>query len=357
MNTQDGATIAAPNEATDEKSVLSLDDLASELLAADTQEDTEETETTEEATETVESEELTEETEEEEDTEDSTATQTEDSDEEEEVAEEQSDVLSKYEIPLDEMSEDELKELNKRIGGKSHKRINQLTAQKKQLEEELARAKQEQPAQQQTTGTLKATSIKELETEAETYQQLADWADEALDNEPEYDDDGNEYLAEANGNKYTKADLKNIKKQAQSLIKKEIPQRRNFIDAKEKSDKLAEERFEFHTNAEHELHDTYLQMASDPLFQQVEKILPNAKYVLSAAIIGEQHIMAGTKQSKKKVATTNKPKTKPTPTGAAQPRSTSTKKKQQALASKQNRLKAEGSVDALSSMMEDILFN
>ena len=118
---------------------------------------------------------------------------------------EPSDVLSKYNIDLDSLSEDETKELAKSLHLSAVKRFGDLTAQKNALAQQNAQLqeqaqKQEQASQSENPEFLKdnalanVNDVNSLKQEVENFNALVEWADEGLENEVEYDDSGNESL-------------------------------------------------------------------------------------------------------------------------------------------------------------------
>lgn len=67
------------------------------------------------------------------------------------------------------------------------------------------------------------------------------WAQEALNSEPQMDDDGNEYLAEApagdgSRQRYTKAQVRKIAQNADAIIRRDVPARRTWLEQNERFD-------------------------------------------------------------------------------------------------------------------------
>lgn len=355
MNNDQGVASDAPNESPDEMSgSLDLNDLTSVILRQDEskeeQPEPEQPTGEEEPTEPEPAEELAAEEVEEGEPEPDAVEEPDEA--EAEAATEPTDVLSKYNLDLDNIPEEDLKSLNKAMGGKAHKRINQLTAKNKQLQEELAQRESTQTQQPTNNNFNDILTLEQLDKEAENMTGLVDWVDDALDNEEKYDDDGNAYLAEANGRKYGKAELREIRKQATGFVK-EIPKRRQFIDQKIQSEQLAEQRFDFITNAESDLYETFGKLLNDVTYKEAERILPNAKYLLAAALYGETAMMqaAGGAKAPAKQPAKAKPKA-PAPAGAAQARTSSTKKKQQEVEARRKQLARDGGLDSLAKLLE-----
>ena len=360
MNTQDGVTDTAPNEVTDEGSGnLSLEDLTQRFLpqsdeGASDEETTESTE--EEALDTDDNTDVDAGTEEE--TEDADE-QPDDSDDEEEASE-QLDVLSKYNLDLESLSDDEKKELNKLLGGSMYKRVNKLTAKNRALEDELADSRGNPKQEATPTGLESATTIEALGKEAETLNQTLDWVSETLDDWDEfegdnvhYDEDGNKFI-KIGQEQYDKKQLKLIKRNTEQTIKKGIPQRRKWIEDKATADQQAGQLFEWYSDPESQEFQLYEQAMADPAYAPI-LTMPNASFLMGVAIEGIKAIQARqpqTPKGKDKVATTKKPKAPPAPAGAAVSKSKTTTNKQKAIAAAYKTYESTGSADAYATYLK-----
>ena len=102
-----------------------------------------------------------------------------------------------------------------------------------------AQAKPE-PAQVESPAFLKdnalhnVNDIQALNKEVENLTTLIEWAEEGLENEVEYDDDGNEYVAKDGDKTYTKADLRRIRSNARKVLRKDAPARQKWIEERRK---------------------------------------------------------------------------------------------------------------------------
>ena len=163
---------------------------------------------------------------------------------------EPSDVLSKYNIDLDSLSSEEIESFAKALNLKAVKRISNLAAQKKALANENAelQAQAEQAQQTQTSETpefLKdnalhnVTDEQALMKEVENLNTLIEWAEDGMENEAQYDDDGNEYVLKDGDKTYTKADLRRIRSNAKKIIRKDAPARQAWIKERQASDQQA----------------------------------------------------------------------------------------------------------------------
>ena len=166
------------------------------------------------------------------------------------------DVLSKYNIDLDNLSEEESRELAKSLNASAVKRFGRLTAQKKALLAENAelQAQAEQAQQAQTNEIpefLKDNALhnvvdeQALAKEVENLNTLIEWAEDGMENEAQYDDDGNEYVLKDGDKTYTKAELRRIRSNAKKIIRKDAPARQAWIKERQASDQQAIQTFQF----------------------------------------------------------------------------------------------------------------
>ena len=167
-----------------------------------------------------------------------------------------SDVLSKYNIDLDSLSSEEIESFAKALNLKAVKRISNLAAQKKALANENAelQAQAEQAQQTQPSETpefLKDNALhnvadeQALMKEVENLNTLIEWAEDGMENEAQFDDDGNEYVLKDGDKTYTKADLRRIRSNAKKIIRKDAPARQAWIKERQASDQQAIQTFQF----------------------------------------------------------------------------------------------------------------
>ena len=250
---------------------------------------------------------------------------------------EPSDVLSKYNIDLDSLSEDETKELAKSLHLSAVKRFGDLTAQKNALAQQNAQLqeqaqKQEQASQSENPEFLKdnalanVNDIISLEQEVENFNALVEWTEESLDNEVEYDDSGNEYLVKEGDKTYTKDELRRIRSNAKKILRKDVPARHKFIVEREQYDKQALETFPFLGDGESEDYQIFMQAKNHKDYGQVLTNLPNGNYIAGLMIEGMRSVEKRQKQA-------SKPKPKPkapvasAEAGTAKPRSENSQRK------------------------------
>lgn len=222
---------------------------------------------------------------------------------EESPAETSTDVLSKLGINLDDMSEEDAKALSKALNASAVKRFGRLTAQKKALierNEELERKMQsaesapvnEAPSYMQDNALHKVTTQGEIDKEVESLNSLIEWAEESMDGEEQYDDEGNEYVAENDGVKYSKAELKKLRNNARKILRKDVPERQEWIKEKQQSDQLAVDTFDFLGDKESPDYAMYLQVKSSPLYAPLLARMPNANFAIGLMVEGAKTVKA-----------------------------------------------------------------
>ena len=221
-----------------------------------------------------------------------------------------SDVLSKYNIDLDNLSEEESRELAKSLNASAVKRFGRLTAQKKALLAENAelQAQAEQAQQTQTSETpefLKdnalhnVTDEQALMKEVENLNTLIEWAEDGMENEAQYDDDGNEYVLKDGDKTYTKADLRRIRSNAKKIIRKDAPARQAWIKERQASDQQAIQTFQFLGEPESDDYKLFMQVKSNKLYQPLVDHLPNSNFALALMVEGLNAVKARQEQAAK----------------------------------------------------------
>jgi hypothetical protein len=237
---------------------------------------------------------------------------------EEETSEqtEPQDVLSKkFNIDLDSLSEEESRELAKSLNASAVKRFGRLTAQKKALLAENAELQaQAQQAQQPVSSELpeflkdnalhNVANEPALLKEVENLQTLIEWADEGMDNEVQYDDNGNEYVLKDGEKTYTKAELKRIQKNARKILRKDAPARQKWIKERSQSDQQAVQTFQFLGEPESDDYKLFMQVKASPLYKPLVEYLPNSNFALGLMVEGMKAVQSRQAQA-------SKPKPKP----------------------------------------------
>lgn len=250
-------------------------------------------------------------------------------------AEPSDNVLSKFNIDLDNLSEEESRDLAKALNASAVKRFGRLTAQKKALLAEnaelQAQAEQAQTQAQQTQSAELPEFLKDnalhsvndaqgLQKEVENLTSLVEWADENLDNEVQYDDDGNEYVAKDGDKSYTKADLRRIKANANKILRKDAPARQAWLKERASADQQALQTFEFLGDENSDNYKLFMQVKESPLYKPMMQYLPNSNFALGLMVEGLNAVKA---RQVSKAAPKPKPKapTASTEAGTARPKS------------------------------------
>ena len=323
---------AVDDETQSEDGNISMAEYASSLLKAQSEEEEpseqpeEESESAEQAAEEDEPEEI--QSAEEPDEEDQTEPPAEPSD---------NNVLSKFKIDLDTLSEEEAKDLAKALNASAVKRFGRLTAQKKALLAENQELQAQAQAKDQTASTeqpdfLKdnalhnVTDVNGLTKEVENLTTLIEWTEEGLENEAEYDDDGNEYVAKDGDKTYTKADLRRIRANARKILRKDAPARQKWIAERTESDQHAIKTFPFLSDGESEEYQLFMRTKENALYKPLVEHLPNGNFTLALMIEGMKAIQGRQVDS-------SKPKPKPkapvasAEAGATKPRTENSQRK------------------------------
>jgi hypothetical protein len=219
-------------------------------------------------------------------------------------------LLQKYGIDLDNLSEEESRELAKSLNASAVKRFGRLTAQKKALLAENAelQAQAEQAQQTQTSETpefLKDNALhnvadeQALMKEVENLNTLIEWAEDGMENEAQFDDDGNEFVLKDGDKTYTKAELRRIRSNAKKIIRKDAPARQAWIKERQASDQQALQTFEFLGDADSDDYKLFMQVKSNKLYKPLVEHLPNSNFALALMVEGLNAVKARQKQKSK----------------------------------------------------------
>ena len=219
-------------------------------------------------------------------------------------------LLQKYGIDLDNLSEEESRELAKSLNASAVKRFGRLTAQKKALLAENAelQAQAEQAQQTQTSeipeflkdnALHNVTDEQALMKEIENLNTLIEWAEDGMENEAQFDDDGNEFVLKDGDKTYTKAELRRIRSNAKKKIRKDAPARQAWIKERQASDQQALQTFEFLGDAESDDYKLFMQVKSNKLYKPLVEHLPNSNFALALMVEGLNAVKARQEQKSK----------------------------------------------------------
>ena len=209
-------------------------------------------------------------------------------------------VLSKYNVDLANLSQEDTEALAKELGSSAVKRYGALTAQKKELSEanlqlqqqlhqQLQQSQTAQPAPAETGDDAPFANVyndQQLATEVENLNGLIEWAEEGLDNEVEYDDAGNEYVVKDGDKTYGKADLKRIRTNARRILRKDAPARKQWLSQRAQYDQDAINTFSFLGEPESEDYALFMQTKSSPLTKSLADNLPGSNFYVGLMVKG-----------------------------------------------------------------------
>jgi len=270
------------------------------------------------------------------------------SDEESDDEEDQEqDVLSNYEIDWDNIPAEHAMEMNRRLGGNFHRRIDQLVATNKQLEAQLETAKQDQPQNTTPTELAKIDSLEDLQGFERDLTKRDREISRILRRKEQINDDGDEYLYEEDGKYYTREDIEGWQDYNATQLDA-IPEHKQTLAQKEKkaeeSNKLAEKFFPELDDPNSVYSERYENLKSNPEYADIFS-RPDAKYLAGIWFLGEQVLrnsLNGVQKPKAKKAAKQRPKAPVPAEGSALPRTTSKVKKQKALDAAKNQIQESG---------------
>jgi len=239
------------------------------------------------------------------------------------------DVLSQ--IDLDEMSEDDLSELGKKLGSKAVERFGKLTAQRKAAEEELQKLRLSieadsanplrgnQQIKNNPYGNI--NTLEGIKNKADEINGIVEWAEDVLFNADGYGPD--DIVTEVEGKELTKADIRKSLLNARKSRDKFLPAQLNVLQAREQGYQLkgafeqkAQEELSWLQGEDNDTRRQFEAMVNDPRFAELEgavapEISAQLSYIMAHAansLYGRKPV-TGSKQS----ARLNPPKQ---PTGA-----------------------------------------
>ena len=244
--------------------------------------------------------------------------------------------LSKYNIDLDNLSEEESRNLAKALNASAVKRFGRLTAQKKallaenaELQAQAVQAQQvpnnELPSFLKDNALHNVTDMQSLTKEVENLNTIIEWAEDGMDNEVQYDDNGDEYVLKDGEKTYTKAELKRIRASAKNIIRKDAVARQKWIQERSQSDQQALQTFQFLGDAESDDYKLFMTVKQSPMYKPFLDHMPNSNFALGLMVEGLKSVKARQSQQAKP---TPKPKAPvaSTEAGAVKAKTPQTKK-------------------------------
>ena len=207
--------------------------------------------------------------------------------EETEESESSENVLSH--IDLDEMSEEDLRELGKKLGSKAVERFGKLTAQRKAAEEELSklRASLAEADNDPLKGTQEVKnnpygnidSLEGIQAKADEVNGIIEWAEDVLFNADGYGPE--DVVTEVEGQELTKADVRKSLLNARKSRDKFLPAQLKTLQSKQQGKQLKEaftakatEELGWMQGEDNDTRKQYEAMIGDPRFSKLEEALP-----------------------------------------------------------------------------------
>ena len=274
-------------------------------------------------------------------------------------------LLDQYGINLDSLSEDEAMTLGRALRTESMKRFGKLTAQKREAENklrELENTTATQPEQTQTDTTSKVPmsdvwTEETLQKKEQDLQAIEDWVEDALEFEPQYDDYGEEYLVEAEGQRYKKEDLIAIRANARKMKRKggALEQRREFLATRQQFDGEAMQYFPWMSDEKTPQFEEYQQLVTQERYQKFLDQIPEANVIAGLLVEGNISVRERMKTaSNGNGQGKEKPIAPATSLSAAPKRATGTEgsRIKQAVAQAQKNFEADGSIHSLARLRE-----
>jgi hypothetical protein len=214
-------------------------------------------------------------------------------------------------LDLDNLSQEELGQLSKKLNSRTLARFGELTAKRKAAEEELAKIKQsrvEEEVPKVRNNPLSGKTPEELKEAKDTSEELIEWADNILD---EYEDAGSsDVVAEVDGKEFTKAEVKKSLKHHRNVINKYIPARNSEIQKEGQNKELAAafgrqaiKEMPWLKDAKNPLTQRFKSMVDDPRVKNMqETVAPEMKAQLPYLLAHAANSMYG-----RKLVATQKP--------------------------------------------------
>jgi len=241
------------------------------------------------------------------------------------------DVLSQ--MNMDDMSEDELRELAEKLGSRAVARFGELTAKRKQAEEELARLKSEMQAED-PLNTKKPiednpfndlNTVEELQGKSQEMDQVIEWAEDLIFNSDGYGPE--DVVTEANGQELTKAQVRQTLRNARKTKDTFLPDRLRQLQEQAQSVQLksafaeqAKKELTWMDDDSNDVNQKYQAMLQDPRLQKLESVMPEVSAQLPYLIAHA----ANSLYARKPVGSMNPPKSG-IPSASVSDRSTSKK--------------------------------
>lgn len=199
---------------------------------------------------------------------------------------EANDVLSN--IDLDNLSEEELRDLSDKLGSRAVLRFGELTAKRKQAEAELSELRKKlQDSDNPLKGNVdqsrnpyrNVSTVEDLQKVAQDIDSVIEWAEDTIFNAEGYGAD--DVVTEVKGKEYTKAEVRKQLLDARKAEKKFLPAQLKVLQdreyakqAKSSLTEKAREEFGWIGKEGDDLNEKYQAMLTDPRLEGLEEFSP-----------------------------------------------------------------------------------
>ena len=244
--------------------------------------------------------------------------------EEVEVSEGEEDVLSN--INLDNLSEEQIKQLSEALSSRAVDRFGKLTARAKAAEEKAQTLEESLKAQQEEVLSSKSdivdnpysdlNTIKDIQEKAKEINDVIDWAEEILFDSDDYSP--HDTVTEADGKTMTKAEVREALKQARKSKNKFLPDQFKKVKRTEDAVALRQQygqkalkQFKWLGDKDSEQAKQFVQIAGHPSLQKAYEQDPDLSWKLPYLLAHSVDNMFG--ENAKKSAPNAKDAFKPSP--------------------------------------------
>ena len=229
-----------------------------------------------------------------------------------EESQDSQDVLSQFD--LDDMSEDDLRELSEKLGSRAVARYGELTAKRKAAEEKLQELQSKLSEQSPLNPTEEVDnnpysdleSLDDLQSKAKEVSKVIEWAEDTLFNA---DGSGpNDYIAEVEGKSLTKSEVRASLLNARKARDKYLPAQLRTLQTVEQAkqletafDEKAREELAWMGGEDNDLRKQYEAIIGDERFQKLREsagpdVRPQLNYLMAHAansMYGRQPVKGG----------------------------------------------------------------
>ena len=208
-------------------------------------------------------------------------------------------LLENYGINLDELGEDEAMSLGRALRTESLKRFGRLTAQKREAEAKVRDLEGKAFTDGESNSVIggddpmsEVWTAETLQKKEADLQAIEDWTEDALQSEAQYDDDGEEYLVEADGKRYTKQDLLGIRSNARKMLRKggALSKRHDFLAERQHFDGEALQYFPWMSDEKSSEFGEYQQFVQNPKYVKLLDSIPEANVFAGLVVEGNLRV-------------------------------------------------------------------